>query len=545
MKEGTEPKGDEETNDAPDHDDHGTNNDGGDAGASGGEDDDEEGSSSEDEDDDEEEQQRRGPSLAEIRAHKMRRNQAMLESLGLGDGRGLLGGEEGNSAAAAALARAKSKARESKQKKAGHRRRGMLLPPSSPLSARDEGRRPGGSFAPASSASSSELEEERLYAKYPHRGSQIRKLLGLLRPNSHSPPASDGGARGGGEHGAPAPIFVTGPPGTGKTGVVFDVLRALANSSGDGVAWACADCAHLDVPALGEATRALRGQLWDSLVKQQQHRAGFGDHTGTLDPDHDSDNRKDGGGEAPASPRNDENRNRREGETPNAPRASTTPAKQGIAPRSGRKRTPPARGADFSSNLAHASQSSAAARFARDLVGLFASVRSLGGGNRPPSSAVIVLDRADRLLSLPRVGQLEQPNLLAQLLAIPRTVGLRLTVVAITASRLLEHSRTSLGTSNFRTRIALVREHPRPHDGISFLSPLCARRHQPAGIDDCRHHPAHLHSIPRLQHQGHAQGCASFTNSLTSLFSSICPTLTLSHFSPSTRCCNRTTCKRS
>jgi hypothetical protein len=475
MKEGTEPKGDEETNDAPDHD-HGTNKDGGDAGASGGEDDNEEGSSSEDEDDDEEEQQRRrGPSLAEIRAHKMRRNQAMLESLGLGDGRGLLSGEEGSSAAA--LARAKSKARENKQKKAGHRRRGMLLPPSSPLSARDEGRRSGGSAAPA--PSSSELEEERLYAKYPHRGSQIRKLLGLLRPHSpSSPAASDGGGRGGGEHGAPAPIFVTGPPGTGKTGVVFDVLRTLANSSGDEVAWACADCAHLDVPALGEATRALRGQLWDSLAKQQQHRAGFGDHTGTLDPDHDSDNRKDGGGEAPASSRNDENRNRREGETPNAPRASTTPAKQDVAPRSGRKRTPPARGADFSSNLAHASQSSAAARFARDLVGLFAGVRSLGGGNRPLSSAVIVLDRADRLLSLPRVGQLEQPNFLAQLLAIPRTVGLRLTVVAITASRLLEHSRTSLGTSNFRTRIALVREHPRPHDELSFFLP-CAH----AGIN--------------------------------------------------------------
>jgi hypothetical protein len=141
-------------------------------------------------------------------------------------------------------------------------------------------------------------------------------------------------------------------------------------------------------------------------------------------------------------------------------------------PRSGRKKAPPKRNADSSSGPWTAtsttvSQTTAAAKFSRDLLGLFpSSARSCGGG-------LIVLDRADRLLSLPQVGQMEQPNFLAQLLMVPRTAGLRITVVAISASHLLERSRTfpqhdashnhRLGLENCGSRRALS------------LSPVVAR----------------------------------------------------------------------
>jgi hypothetical protein len=263
-------------------------------------------SSEEDEDNDEEQDQR--PSLAEIRAQKIRRNQEMLERLGLVN-HNLLGG----------LAEKPRKTKKQTKPLAARLRRGMILPPSSPTFGREfldrsrleppldlssSGTRGGGAAA--------DDDEKRLYAKYPHREAQIRKLLGLLRP--HSPLGSDEGG------GAPAPIFVTGPPGCGKTGVVRDVIQTLCLSHE--LPWAYADCAHLDVPALGEVTRTLYRQLRESS-RQQQH-GGF-DRTGELDQDNHNSTDKDD--EARANPRDRANRKRKALDDPDKATSSSTGTK--------------------------------------------------------------------------------------------------------------------------------------------------------------------------------------------------------------------------
>jgi len=57
-------------------------------------------------------------------------------------------------------------------------------------------------------------------------------------------------------------------------------------------------------------------------------------------------------------------------------------------------------------------------------------------------NGILILDHADRLASLPaRRGLADRSNFLAQLLLLPRTIGINLTVVFITNSILLEHSR--------------------------------------------------------------------------------------------------------
>jgi hypothetical protein len=97
-----------------------------------------------------------------------------------------------------------------------------------------------------------------------------------------------------------------------------------------------------------------------------------------------------------------------------------------------------------------ASSQTTAAKFARDLGRLLLHHRTLHGaeGGSPLRGAVLVLDHAERLLTLPRVGSAEQPNYLAQLLFIPRYLGANVTFLAITTSHLLHHSRTCQTISN-------------------------------------------------------------------------------------------------
>lgn len=99
-----------------------------------------------------------------------------------------------------------------------------------------------------------------------------------------------------------------------------------------------------------------------------------------------------------------------------------------------------------------------------------------------------MLDHAERLLALPKVGLCDQPNYLAQLLLVPRTVGVQLTIVAITNSHLLEYSRTSTAPGanvtarNYNSHRTFLRS-----------------RDAPSGRNHSFYPAPYLHSLPGLQ----------------------------------------------
>jgi hypothetical protein len=68
--------------------------------------------------------------------------------------------------------------------------------------------------------------------------------------------------------------------------------------------------------------------------------------------------------------------------------------------------------------------------------------RTLASLFKDRHAGFLILDQAERLLSLsPTKGTSERNNFLSQLLFLPRVAGLNLTVIVVTNSLLLEHSR--------------------------------------------------------------------------------------------------------
>lgn len=184
------------------------------------------------------------PTLLEIREQKMKRNQDLLRSLGLGN---LLSNKRTE-----ALEDAVIEPGDVEEKSKGRRRRrGMLLPVQWPAAdaPTDLDIRPSASTT------------NHLYAKYPHRERELKKLLGLLRPlscdASHAPLP------------VPAPLFVIGSHGQGKTSVVADAVQAL------GLLHAFIDCAVLDVPSLEELTRTAYSEFESQLVARRLRQQGL------------------------------------------------------------------------------------------------------------------------------------------------------------------------------------------------------------------------------------------------------------------------------
>jgi Cdc6-like AAA superfamily ATPase len=97
-----------------------------------------------------------------------------------------------------------------------------------------------------------------LQTRYPHRESQIRLLTSLLSATmsqtSRYSPRSNISTY------VPAPIFVTGPSGTGKTAICRDVVGAL-DKTASGVASAYVNCAILEPSSIDRLVSSAFTQL--------------------------------------------------------------------------------------------------------------------------------------------------------------------------------------------------------------------------------------------------------------------------------------------
>jgi hypothetical protein len=85
--------------------------------------------------------------------------------------------------------------------------------------------------------------------------------------------------------------------------------------------------------------------------------------------------------------------------------------------------------------------SRAAVEFAKALLPLFGADAYELSARKRPGCAFLVLDNAERLLSLTAERSTESNNFLSQLLLLPKVYGLNLTVIVLTSSALLDGSR--------------------------------------------------------------------------------------------------------
>jgi len=233
-------------------------------------------------DEDSEEEGRETTTIHERREANMKRNQEVLERLGLCSGP-LLGGRKSSvRKRRPPESDGDASDEEGEDDNDDNRPRGMLIPKVLEGSSHksDTAMSEGAFIDPTANKSDSESFDDRLdalYDKYPHRESQIRQLLGLLAPMG----AGVGCDFSPGMPGAsPAPILISGPGGTGKTAIVRDVLEILSsNNVNHGpqqyacrstmVATAYVNCTTLDVPSsMEELTNCIYGQFEARLLKQ-------------------------------------------------------------------------------------------------------------------------------------------------------------------------------------------------------------------------------------------------------------------------------------
>jgi len=399
-------------------------------------------------DDDEDEEEDEGPKMTmlEIRAMKVKRNQELLERLGLASGfsgsSGARGGSGGGKKAGRDDVDAEEKDDSSVDEENEPRQaRGMLL--TTPLIGQSgdlgaEGIEERVGVFPQGFDVNRRLDE--LYDKYPFRESQLRQLLGVLAPID--PPPQETTAV------APAPILISGPSGTGKTAIVQDLLRLLAERQGpSSTATAYVNCATLDSPSSIEELTSVAYKQFEmqilhkseAIASRQPRRAGRtkkrkARKTGAVAVASslmvESAPREVDGGTNSADEgdeRLDDTYSRSHLARSAAPAAETNRER-----RSKRSATDDVNRVSYSTSMGSLT---ASYRFGRSMKALFQT--------NAKASGVLVLDQADRLLSfLSSRGQGDTScNLLGQLFLVPRTLGINLTIVAITNSYLLEHSR--------------------------------------------------------------------------------------------------------
>jgi len=389
-------------------------------------------------------------SLQERRMRNMKRNRNLLESLGIAHGM--------MPAAARKQKPPKKKRRRKQDDSDDEGGRGMLLS-SSGTATRHHGGVQAVSPTPLTTS------REPLHLRYPGREAQIRKLSALLSCCCCTATS---------QQYIPPPIFVTGSQGTGKTSIVRDVVHAVVGGVGEAEAkhrhistastppaavHASIDCATLDVASIEELVVNAYCQFEAQVVVQPRKKsvAGerlkfmFGTELGS------KSQRVDLHGGAAVRAFGDV---ATEATTGNSLTEEEDGAKIAVKRRqsarnsgkraaqeaAAKKAVEQAKHEDIAEGQQHSSHSTPTAvwMFGRAMESLLLPKLYSDDAAAKQSSpaAFFTIDHAERLMTLgsSKSSQSDRISFLAQLLLLPRTLGLNLTFIIITKSVLLEHT---------------------------------------------------------------------------------------------------------
>jgi Cdc6-like AAA superfamily ATPase len=321
-----------------------------------------------------------------------------------------------------------------------------------------------------------------LQTRFPHRESQIRLLTSLLsatmtQARRYSPDSGISAY-------VPAPIFVTGPSGTGKTAICRDVVDAL-DKTATGVASAYVNCAILEPSSIDRLVSSAYGQLIPIELEEnpkprrrkRKHKSvstkevpakvqavsnaedtvtGDSQENGKYTTTEETEGSKvqksteSGATDAPIDtevPNQDEEKDEHDTElnkrTQPGRRAKVDNIPTGSAQVAGKENVK-----KFGSIVA---KSNAASGKVESSWATHTAVVALGRALKPyygresKSCAFLVLDHAERLLSLSiKKSGNEQTNYLAELLLLPKVMELNLTIIVITNNCVLDSSRKFL-----------------------------------------------------------------------------------------------------
>ena len=216
-------------------------------------------------------------SLTDLRTRNLKRNKELLERLGLKHG----------CLPHQAKRRAPAKRKDAQSHREGdegraQRSRGMLLPTEADADAHVKRAHDG-----AVASEEPHRAVDRLYATFPHRDAQIRRLLVTFsttlsavdesRPSSGaSTPSTSSGRTFATDRPpyVPDPGFVVGPSGTGKSVVVRGILEALLSDRPCATS-AVMNCDVLDSESVEEFTRTILGVFQDQVRSDHQSNAGL------------------------------------------------------------------------------------------------------------------------------------------------------------------------------------------------------------------------------------------------------------------------------
>jgi Cdc6-like AAA superfamily ATPase len=314
---------------------------------------------------------------------------------------------------------------------------------------------------------------QRLYQQYPHRDSQIRRLTSLLHSTISQVSGEPTGDYASSIY-VPAPIFVVGPRGTGKTSVVCDVVETLEKNErrdrASRVASAYINCFTLEPSSIerlvSNAYNQLRPEEYtqlkklrrkdrrkrkrklnlvvptESLSREQEQVAGKADTVKEAieqsddqlnDPPGETtktdeavlmvlDNEQVDGDKMDSSDRRVQPRRtvKKPSEKNNIAAKSAEPA-------------PHPQGRTARGDTVETSNAAVVA-FGRSLQPFY------GVGTR--RCAFLILDHGERLLSLStRKSKNEKTNFLAEMLLLPKVMKLNLTVIIVTNHSMLDRTR--------------------------------------------------------------------------------------------------------
>jgi Cdc6-like AAA superfamily ATPase len=326
----------------------------------------------------------------------------------------------------------------------------------------------------ASSNTGTESLQQRLKQRYPHREQQIRLLSSHVSATIGQVCRKQDLSAGKCTCYVPAPIFVMGGPGGGKTSIVFDVVESFRDeansSSAQVVTSAYINCATLEPSSIDRLVASAYAQLRPveghgrRRKRKRKTKSKMSSHTPPSQPDDSSmpvnnnvekplaavsietstgtgakqqstDQLDDNGAisinEDPSSRRRTQPSRKAKKEDAAATAANSV---QGTEKKTSGSFKPLASQSGTVSAQVDASSHAVVAAFGRALQ------PSLGSSNK--KCGFVILDHADRLLSLStRKVAFEQTNYLAELLLLPKVMELNLTVIVITNNCILDGSR--------------------------------------------------------------------------------------------------------
>jgi len=246
------------------------------------------------------------------------------------------------------------------------------------------------------------VDDRTLYERFPHRQQQIRKLLSLLRPFSRT------------VHLIPAPIWVTGPSGTGKSDIVRSVVQHLSLSAPQSTTRSSSKrmlCAHVNCATLiGTTVSSLLEEVTTMVYRQFESLVYL--------------TKSKGHKKRRSRPSTKPDKRRKTMDRDHLAR-SAAPTIDAQSKESTSKSLDKAL-SDYQNSSAMT-----VAKFGRDLQGLF----------RKRYCGIVVLDQAERLLSHTAVNSNNIASALAQLLLLPKRTNVPLAIVNITNSNLLHYTR--------------------------------------------------------------------------------------------------------